>query len=97
MNRSVKPFFWLLASFLCVGCVHTYTEEKVCDFAQQQTITSGATQVQTPIQPGGTSGIEIPETRHDFGVVEKGGDYVHAFRVRNGSSCTLRILKVLPG
>lgn len=96
MNRSFKPFFWLLTACLCVGCAHT-TEEKTCDLSTQQTIMSAATQVQTPFQPGATSGIEIPETSYDFGLVEKGGDYVHAFRVRNGGSRTLRITKVLPG
>ncbi|GLI33670.1 hypothetical protein [Desulforhabdus amnigena] len=95
MDRFFKPFFWLLTSLLCIGCAHT--EPSTCNLADQQAYLAAVSEVETRGTEGGSSSIEIPEVSHDFGVVDKDGDYVHEFIVKNRGTRVLHIKKVLPG
>jgi hypothetical protein len=45
----------------------------------------------------GTPALEVPEWYFDFGEVEEGTDYLHAFVIRNRGTGVLEIRKVQPG
>ena len=48
-------------------------------------------------QATGTPTVEVSETVFDFGLVNEGKDYVHAFKIRNTGTKDLVIRKILPG
>lgn len=70
------------------GCAHT--PENAMDAAKPDTALTSAVTTGTPA-------LEVPEWYFDFGEVEEGTDYIHAFVIRNKGTGVLEIKEVQPG
>ena len=94
--------FGLVAWFFLVpfGCAHTPdspgSTPKPQEAATAQTNVKPAQQIATA-QTNGTPAVELSETIFDFGLVNEGIDYLHAFKIRNTGTGVLEIRKILPG
>ncbi len=84
-NKLMIPF--LLIFLVPLGCAHS--EEITAGTPNLEMVLATATT--------GTPQVEVPETEFDFGAVQDGSDYVHAFLIRNTGTEVLEIKKVLPG
>jgi len=95
------------------GCAHNPDSPggtlKPQEVAKAQTIGKPAQEIATAQTKGkpaqeiakaqtiGTPAVELSETIFDFGLVNEGIDYLHAFKIRNTGTGVLEIRKVSPG
>ncbi|MEM5787789.1 MAG: hypothetical protein AAGU11_10745 [Syntrophobacteraceae bacterium] len=85
-NKLVVNLVLLL--MVTFGCAHT--PEIAKDAGKQDTAVASAAGTGTPA-------LEVPESHFDFGEVQDGNDYLHAFVIRNRGTGVLQIRKVVPG
>jgi hypothetical protein len=88
VRNVLKSIFLFSAVTACVSCSLFSPRNNTCSLSEAQ-----IQELSAPIQ---TARFEVSQPVHDFGVVTKGGEFLHEFKIRNISQSELQIKKVAP-